>query len=257
MAKQKIALLTVVSYSLLMAVGMFVMHHIVGSSYEQNDMPKTILWFEVPMTMLAIGVYLKYFRSSLKRYQPATPNKIILLGFAAMLINMVIMGFLFLTKVNFTGKDMSVFFGILFATMLVGISEELVFRGIVLPAYLENGSKIKAIVVSSFLFAIFHVTNLSGGIEITSLLIQLVNAMLLGTTFAFIAIEIGKVWPLMIFHFLYDFFLISSEFTGVDLGATIIFGGFFGMLFGVVLFSVLLMKEKTHRKRLPVLASWK
>ncbi len=52
---------------------------------------------------------------------------------------------------------------LLITTMLVGISEELMFIGIVLRVFLEKRSELVAVFVSSALFSLLHSVNILGG----------------------------------------------------------------------------------------------
>ncbi len=244
---QKVALVTAAAYTAIMGLGMYVMHHIVGSSYEEPDMPKTLFWFEIVMTMLAVVVFYKYFRGELAKYKTKKPRKLFLLGFAVMIVNMLITGYIFFFRTDFSGRDATILAAILGATVLVGFSEELVFRGIVLPAYLQNTSAAKAVLISSFLFSIFHVVNILGGVSVQASAIQLLNALLLGITFGFIAVEMGRIWPLMIFHAAYDFFLIAGGYAEADTQNNSIFGAIFAGAFGVVMLAITLYSDRTKK----------
>ncbi len=234
-----------------MALGMYVMHHVVGSRYDSPDMPKTLVWFEVVMTALTVFVYFKHFKNDLGRFKPDRPSRLFLVIFAVMFVNMAVMGCLFVATGNFAGKDLSIIVSTLLATVLVGASEELLFRGQVLPAYLEaggRGSKVKAILVSSLLFSVFHATNLFGGLPVSSLLLQMGNAMVLGVAFACLATEFGRLLPLMVFHFLYDFFLLAGGYCEAETGASTVFGWLLGIFGGVVMLAVVVYRGREAKR---------
>ncbi len=245
---QRIALITVLIYSALMGSGMYVLRNYVGSSYLSADMPRTIVWFEVAMTAVATFVYLNYFKQALLRFKADKPSNLFVIGFALMFVNLIAGLFIFLFTADFSSKDMSLIAIILAAAILVGTSEELVFRGIVLPAFLANGSRVKAVLVSSVLFSGFHATNLLGGLSFGSLLVQLANTFFLGVTFACIAVETGRLLPLMIFHALYDFVLLVSNYTEVN-PVNVVLGSGFGIAFGLVMLGMLFAREKRGQKQ--------
>ncbi len=247
--KRQIALITTAIYTAIMALGMWYMKNIAGSTYESPEMPKHLLLFEVVMTAIAIGVYYKLFRGDLKKFKTKKTNKLFISIFGLMSLNLAAMGYMFLTNGNLSRADMSILLAILLATFLVGLSEELLFRGIVLPAYLDNkGSRIKAVLIASFLFSIFHLSNLFGGLEVSGMTAQLFNAMLMGLTFAGLALEIGFLTPIIIFHFLYDFLLISNNYTEVDASPFLEIGGVMGWALGVVMFGFIVYKEIQAKK---------
>ena len=72
------------------------------------------------------------------------------------------------------------------ATMfLIGWTEELIFRGVILNLFLERFSKTKrgilwAVILSGVLFGAVHLTNISQGVTVTSAMIQAINGAFLG-----------------------------------------------------------------------------
>ena len=109
------------------------------------------------------------------------------------------------------------------------------FRGILLPLFLERWSPFRAVMASSFFFSIFHLVNVFGGLPFSQALIQLANSFLMGIAFAFIALELGRLWPLIIFHFCYDFFLMAGGYLDARMDAPTIFGALFTVCFGIVM----------------------
>ena len=97
------------------------------------------------------------------------------------------------------------------ATMfLIGWTEELIFRGVILNLFLERFSKTKrgilwAVILSGVLFGAVHLTNISQGVTVTSAMIQAVNAAFLGVIFGAVYARSGNIWLVMTFHALVDF----------------------------------------------------
>lgn len=116
-------------------------------------------------------------------------------------------------------------FGILFATtangwpssriisfvaincILVGISEELMFRGILFRGALEKMTVTKALILSTILFGLVHVFN----VFITGLFldsaIQAMAAFMSGIFYVAVRIRTRSLYPMIIVHALWDFSL--------------------------------------------------
>ena len=93
---------------------------------------------------------------------------------------------------------------------LVAILEELVFRGFLLFLLLDlfRNQKYKyflAALFSSLIFALFHLTNLFIGMDIISVLLQMVYTFLIGGMLAIVVLKVRSIWPCIIIHALFDF----------------------------------------------------
>lgn len=93
---------------------------------------------------------------------------------------------------------------------LIGWTEELIFRGVILNLFLERFSKTKrgilwAVILSGVLFGAVHLTNISQGVTVTSAMIQAINAAFLGVIFGAVYARSGNIWLVMTFHALVDF----------------------------------------------------
>jgi len=75
--------------------------------------------------------------------------------------------------------------------------EEMLFRGIILRSFLENYSVSSSIVLSSLLFALFHLT-----------ISQLPVAFIAGCLFAWLYVKTRSLWPSILAHFLYNSFVM-------------------------------------------------
>ena len=97
--------------------------------------------------------------------------------------------------------------GLLFAMAsmaLVGFAEEVIFRGLLFKAMLDNGSKVAAIVVSSATFGIGHIVNLLNGQATVDTAAQVVFAIAVGLVFTLTFYKGGSLWPCIIAHSLID-----------------------------------------------------
>jgi len=97
-------------------------------------------------------------------------------------------------------------------TLIVGINEELFYRGILIHRMRKIGIK-KAILIASFLFGILHAANLLGGYkEPLYVALQVVFAFVFGILASEIYVITKSLLPVIIWHFLHDFIsLITSQ----------------------------------------------
>jgi membrane protease YdiL (CAAX protease family) len=87
-----------------------------------------------------------------------------------------------------------------FTTLLVGLGEETMYRGIVLHAFLTTNRVRFAMLVSAIAFSLLHAVNVFGGVSLLSVPAQLIMTFLLGFFFAPLMLKLNNILPLMIFH---------------------------------------------------------
>lgn len=78
-----------------------------------------------------------------------------------------------------------------------GICEEVLFRGAIMPSLEERGT-IPAVVFSSLLFALFHVSFLN-----------LFSTFMLGAVIAVVVIKTGSLWGGILYHMLNNFYAVT------------------------------------------------
>ncbi len=243
--KQKIAVLAALVYTSLMAVGMLTVGQIVGSTYGDPEMAKTLIYFEMVMTIFALGIYLKYFKGASFKKTNRKMRKTALFTLAIMLlIEVLMLGILFF-QTDLEGKDTALIALIFVTTIFVGLSEELIYRGIVLPAFLENKSKFQAILISSLFFSFLHAVNIFAGVGVAGMFTQLLLTFFVGITLACIAVELGNLLPLIVFHTFWDFLLFTETVAGADYGILPVIQVPFEIIMGMVLL-FLIKKDKVE-----------
>ena len=100
---------------------------------------------------------------------------------------------------------------ILFGTMItVGVSEEIIFRGFVLPNLIKgapsNQSLVVPIVYASFLFGVLHFLNLlRPDTHFPLVLSQVIYATFFGIGFGIMLLRTGTLFPLGLFHGMINF----------------------------------------------------
>ena len=100
-------------------------------------------------------------------------------------------------------------------TFLIGFSEETMFRGIVLRSALTRLSVIQAMGLSATLFALLHLVNLIAGLPLATALYQLAFAFAVGLFLAPVALRLNNLWPLILWHWLWNFALFSAAALGI------------------------------------------
>jgi membrane protease YdiL (CAAX protease family) len=83
--------------------------------------------------------------------------------------------------------------------LVVGFSEELVFRGLVLQALLAKG-RMLALLVSSLLFGAVHLVNILYGSAVPITLLQVLGASVFGFGLGAVVLRTGALWPAMLIH---------------------------------------------------------
>ena len=100
------------------------------------------------------------------------------------------------------------------ATLLVGFCEEVIFRGILLTKVNSKDNILKLMILSTFWFSIIHVVNIFMGMPLGAVFAQMVYSGLLGFSFVSLAIKLNNLWPIIVFHSLWNFVGVSSVLVG-------------------------------------------
>ena len=99
----------------------------------------------------------------------------------------------------------------LLMNILVGFVEEGIYRGIMVRVLVPKGVW-KAVIISSLIFSLTHIMNALVGWNWQHVALQLCYAFAIGFGWAAFALRTGTIWPLMLIHFLIDFFsFIKSD----------------------------------------------
>jgi membrane protease YdiL (CAAX protease family) len=129
-------------------------------------------------------------------------------------------------------------------TLLVGFSEEAMFRGVLLHNAIKKYGTIKAVFISSLGFSLLHSINIFGGQSISATLIQMAFTFVLGLFFSLVAIRVKNIVPLIIFHFLWDFTLLSADYLGI--ATTLLsLNTLYELVVIIILFIVLIRSKRT------------
>jgi hypothetical protein len=104
--------------------------------------------------------------------------------------------------------------GFLIITLMIGLSEEMIFRGVLLHILGPTGV-LRAAAWSAVLFGLVHATSFALGRDPVFVAAQIVSSMLGGFGMAALRIRLNTIWPLVILHMLNDFvqFITLNGFT--------------------------------------------
>ena len=110
--------------------------------------------------------------------------------------------------------------------LMAGFCEETAFRGLPLSYLMRQWKDEKkipaALLLTSLLFALVHGSNLLGGANLGSTLVQIVFALLIGFFLGAIYLRSGNLWPAIVVHVLND--VIAFLNTTAISGGTIVGG---------------------------------
>ncbi len=161
-----------------------------------------------PLFLLGVIVYFKWNRAELGLQAPQ-PARSWLLGWLPALF---ILAFIGVGVVGGLPPVQTIIF-VLINTLLVGVSEELMFRGIVFWGALPKFSIWAAILISSLLFGGIHTLNGLMTGDYTAALAQALQATMFGVWIMAIRLKSKSLIPVMVIHGLWDFglFLMAAS----------------------------------------------
>ncbi len=97
--------------------------------------------------------------------------------------------------------------------LLLGFVEEGIFRGVLYFGLSQKFATRSSLLISAFIFGLFHFVNIFTGASIIATLYQAIHAFAMGFLYGTLRIRISAIWPLMILHGLWDFSLFVLEST--------------------------------------------
>jgi len=95
--------------------------------------------------------------------------------------------------------------------LLIAVGEEVMFRGVLLRQSMVRMTVRHAMLLSAVLFGLFHLVNGLLGHGIGGALQQVAFAFLVGFFLAPIALRIDNLWPLIIWHWLWNIAVFASQ----------------------------------------------
>ncbi len=210
-SKPKIAVLAALLYTAIMGIGMFYMKTFRGITYGAPEM-MTVFWFILlGLNFLNVFWVTRYFGWHIIGFRPLDRKQ--LLWFLPMIAVLIAMWVVFLSglaRISLSVAQWQSFALVGFTTLLVGFGEEIMYRGIVLHAFLTTGRVRWAMLVSAITFSLLHAVNVFGGVPLLAVPIQLLNTFQFGFFFSPLMLKLNSILPLIIFHWLWDFVQIMA-----------------------------------------------
>lgn len=194
----------------------FVIYKIIGKFVVSNIENGIINAFvsELILLICAIGCALYTKKLNTLKWQKKRLGTGFIVGlfvFCIQMINLYTLIYQYICgvqSVTISGLEIILF---ILAMIMVGVSEELMFRGVLLNCCLEYfgensvSSLKKAIIISGCIFGLFHIFNVLIGASLLGSIIQALNACVLGIIFGVIYVRSSKnIWPCIILHSIQD-----------------------------------------------------
>jgi membrane protease YdiL (CAAX protease family) len=154
---------------------------------------------------------------------------------------------------NLAGTDWSAysvaFFGASLVLLLVGFTEELVHRGLLLTALRSRFSEVWVWLFSSALFAAMHLANILLGAPVASTISQVGTAFLMGTALYILRRVTGSLIWAMVLHGVWDFSVFAA---GVGTPSSIIqISGLFYVIVGIIGVAIVWVVIRGAHERIP------
>lgn len=93
---------------------------------------------------------------------------------------------------------------LLLMTLLVGLYEESLFRGVLFHGAATKFSPMVVVLVTAMIFGLMHIVNYVNGQPLNMTIIQMINAAVLGFTYGMLRLIIGAIWPVILLHGFWD-----------------------------------------------------
>lgn len=181
---------------------------IVPNDYELNKLLTSIIYHLVMGALLLWLIYI-VGNTPYMSWKGTTP-KMLLWCLPCLLVALVNFPFASLIsgEMHIIRMDLMVVY--IIYVISIALIEEIVFRGILLFLcldYLRNAKHkyLFAALITTVIFALFHLTNLFVGMGPLEVLMQVGYTFLIGGMFAVIMLKANNVWLCIIIHALFDF----------------------------------------------------
>lgn len=237
-------------------ITMFGARLIAGGETDLNDLVSAgIAWhFAVAIALLLVAIVV--FRWNDMQF--TKPHSLVrVMWFPSIYLVLFVAGLAFLGA-----PPWSVVVFVAINTLMVGASEEIMFRGVLFRAFDKAMSIWPAIILTSVLFGAVHALNAFITGELGQALIQSLAAGMSGLVFMAILIRTGSIWPAIIYHFLWDWLIFLASIGASDVspeaadpGAIALFGPLLlnlpNMIFALILLRNVGMERGDVQEELP------
>lgn len=171
------------------------------------DMARMI-WYELQL-VLAVGLIAWIIGDPKRLHLTSAPNwaafwwTIPILAYLGLFL---LVGLLNLSKASPEAYDIlaRLLPTVLFTTFLVGVFEEILFRGVVFRALNIRFGAITALVTSSLVFGAMHYVNWIEGAPLTSTHVQVLHAAAAGLLYCAVMLITNSIWSSVVLHGAWD-----------------------------------------------------
>ncbi|MCD3220697.1 CPBP family intramembrane metalloprotease [Mammaliicoccus sciuri] len=143
----------------------------------------------------------------------------------------VITNFETITSIEFTFTTIIL---IVLANVTIGLFEEIICRGMIFNSFLKNNSPVKAAFISSCIFGVIHLLNLTHTNDYIGTFSQVIYATFLGVLFSAIYYKTKNLWSVIFLHSILDissgFYDISNSGKNIVENQTDIISGFISVI---------------------------
>jgi uncharacterized protein len=238
-SKARAALWAAAGYIAIMAAGMAVTFHGFGFRYGDPRMMRPLVFVELVLVVYAVVMARRLhgdWRCGFDRLDPR--------GLLWMLPHSLAIALLLLLLLPLVGGQVAAATLVVVTTILVGISEEVMFRGVVLRAMLEITGQGRAIILSALCFSVLHGVNLLAGQSLENTVVQMLLTFVFGLAFGALLLRLGSLVPLILFHAAWDMLLFLGGLYGAELGPISLVGVAANALVGLALWLLVLRHQQ-------------
>lgn len=227
----------------------------------------------IAVLLLLVCLYIrKVLNLPLRDFRICKPKNIMIWCVCAFALPLIISAFfVFLTPGNFTSSNFEaskntriILRAILNSCLVAGITEELVFRGLIMRILEIRWGKAAAVIIPSILFGLLHISNMDSP-QIADILILVVAGSAVGIMFSMIAMQSNSIWASALVHGIWNLIIIGGILTigaepasaifayQLTSGSKLLTGGAFGIEaslpavlgYGVVILLAFLLRKKS------------
>ncbi|MEW9079762.1 lysostaphin resistance A-like protein [Terrisporobacter glycolicus] len=266
MSKKKAGILVLMGYLITMGIGILignVVSNILGENVlgTMNMNSNNIIYkfiIQIPPTVFIIYFIKKYY--NWEDIYLSSKNLKSFIWFVPYLIVLIFIIGKFITELSkhISTYDRSIYLMIIIiftGTAMAGFCEEVIFRGIILNSFKSEKSYIMAMIISSLGFSIVHITTIVMGNSLFEALVTVFYSSLLGFAFVGLAMKMKNIWPLIIFHSIWNFILIASQSLQFEISIAAGICNIMNIFMAIILWVVVIVEEKRKNRRKTILTN--
>ncbi|SCI27133.1 MULTISPECIES: CPBP family intramembrane glutamic endopeptidase [unclassified Romboutsia] len=259
MNKKKAAILTISGYLIVMIIGVFASNlilNLIGGVRvdgmhinESNIISKLII--QIPPTIFILYFINKYY--GWKNVGFSKINEGGLIWCIPYVVVILCMLSKFISEIlkniqSFTTMTCITIICTFIGAFLAGFSEEVIFRGVFLNSFKTRRSAIGAMILSSLGFSIMHLTTIVMGIPLLDVITRVINSSLLGFAFVGLVIKVNNIWPIIIYHVIWNYIIMVSSAIGLEISSITSICNILNLIMAIILW-IIIIKDELHRNK--------